>query len=182
VQLRRQLETNLVGHHAVTQAFLPLSRKARGRIVNVSSGLGRVASPYLGAYAASQFAKEGLSDALRRELRPFGVAVSVVQPGAIRTPIWGKVSEVGHETLGGAPEDVADLYRESFLRFLENNDRRARASATRPESFANAVAHALTARRPKTRYRVGRDSRLTSVLARILPDAILDAAFAAIVR
>ncbi|MEV8510457.1 SDR family NAD(P)-dependent oxidoreductase [Actinoplanes sp. NPDC051475] len=180
-QLRHQLETNLIGHHAVIQAFLPLSRMAHGRIVNVSSGLGRIASPYLGAYAASQFAKEGYSDALRRELRPSGVSVSVVQPGAIRTPIWEKVSEVGHGVLDGAPEEVAERYRDSFLRFLESNDRRARASATRPEDFAGAVAHAMTARRPKTRYRVGRDSRLTSVLARVLPDKILDAAFAAIV-
>ncbi|WP_280526217.1 SDR family NAD(P)-dependent oxidoreductase [Couchioplanes caeruleus] len=180
-QLRHQLETNLIGHHAVIRAVLPLARMARGRIVNVSSGLGRIASPYLGAYAASQFAKEGYSDALRRELRPFGVHVSVVEPGAIRTPIWEKVSEVGHRTLDGAPEDVAELYRESFLRFLEGNDRRARASATRPEGFADAVAHAMTARRPKSRYRVGRDSRLTSVLARVLPDKVLDAAFATIV-
>ncbi|UQA97195.1 SDR family oxidoreductase [Streptomyces halobius] len=180
-QLRRQLETNLVGHFAVTRAFLPLSRTAGGRIVNVSSGLGRIAGPYLGAYAASQFAKEGLSDALRRELRPFGVAVVVVQPGAIKTPIWGKVRDVGHDTLGGAPEDVAGLYRESFLRFLERNEQRARSSATRPENFAKAVTHALTARRAKTRYRVGRDSQATSVLARLLPDAALDAAFRAVV-
>jgi NAD(P)-dependent dehydrogenase (short-subunit alcohol dehydrogenase family) len=180
-QLRRQLETNLIGHFAVTRALLPLSRKAGGRIVNVSSGLGRVASPYLGAYATSQFAKEGLSDALRRELRPFGMAVVVVQPGAIGTPIWGKVRDVGHDTLGGAPEDVAGLYREPFLRFLERNEQRARTSATRPEAFAEAVAHALTASRPKTRYRVGRDSRATSVLARLLPDAVLDAGFRTVV-
>ncbi|MEV6596508.1 SDR family NAD(P)-dependent oxidoreductase [Actinoplanes sp. NPDC051346] len=180
-QLRHQLDTNLIGHHAVIQASLPLLRTAHGRIVNVSSGLGRIASPYLGAYAASQFAKEGYSDALRRELRPFDVAVSIVQPGAIRTPIWEKVSEVGHRTLDGAPVEVAELYRASFLRFLEGNDRRARASATRPERFADAVAHAMTARRPKSRYRVGFDSRLTSVLARVLPDRVLDAAFATIV-
>ena len=181
-QLREQLETNLVGHLAMTRAFLPLSRKARGRIVNVSSGLGRIASPYLGAYAASQFAKEGLSDALRRELRPFGVTVAVVQPGAIKTPIWGKVSQLGHNTLDESPEDVAQLYRESFLKFLDRNDRRARSSATRPESFSKAVAHALTAGRPKTRYRVGRDSQVTSVLARVLPDAVLDTAFGAVMR
>ncbi|MFI1302374.1 SDR family NAD(P)-dependent oxidoreductase [Streptomyces sioyaensis] len=84
-QLRRQLETNLVGHFAMTRALLPLSRKAKGRIINVSSGLGRITSPYLGAYASSQFAKEGLSDALRRELRPFGVAV-VVSPRRSPTP------------------------------------------------------------------------------------------------
>ncbi|MFI5496794.1 SDR family oxidoreductase [Actinoplanes sp. NPDC051859] len=180
-QLRQQLETNLIGHHAMIRAFLPLTRTARGRIVNVSSGLGRVASPYLGAYAASQFAKEGYSDSLRRELRPFGVHVVVVQPGAIKTPIWGKVSEVGNQTLEGAPAAVANLYRESFLRFLAGNDRRAQASATRPESFAAAVADALTARSPKSRYRVGRDSRLTSVVYRLLPDKVLDTVFTSVV-
>ncbi|WP_370271048.1 SDR family NAD(P)-dependent oxidoreductase [Streptomyces sp. V4I8] len=179
--LRYQMETNLIGHFAVTRAFLPQIRKAEGRIVNVSSGLGRIASPYLGAYAATQFAKEGLSDALRRELRPFGVAVVVVQPGAISTPIWGKVREAAHDILSGASQEVTDLYRPSFLNFLERNERRARSSTTHPESFANAVAHALTAGRPRTRYRVGRDARATSVLARLLPDAVLDAAFDAVV-
>ena len=179
--LRYQMETNLIGHFAVTRAFLPQTRKAEGRIINVTSGLGRIAGPYLGAYAATQFAKEGLSDALRRELKPFRVAVVVVQPGAISTPIWGKTREAAHDILGGAHDEVAELYRPSFLRFLERHEQWARSSTTHPENFARAVAHALTVRRPRTRYRVGRDAWAAGALARLLPDSLLDAAFSGVV-
>ncbi|MCX2181906.1 SDR family oxidoreductase [Streptomyces sp. SKN60] len=173
-QLRRQLDINVVGQLAVTQAFLPQLRRARGRVVNVTSGLGSVAIPYLGAYASAQFAKEALTDVLRRELRPHGVDVSVVQPGAIMTPIWGKVTETARAAMDGVPETVAELYRIPFHRFLHANERQARDSRTRPEDFARTVGQALTARRPRSRYRVGADARTVSVLARALPDAALD--------
>ncbi|MCD9193467.1 SDR family oxidoreductase [Streptomyces albireticuli] len=176
-RLRAQLDTNVVGAVAVTQAFLPQLRRARGRVVNVSSGLGAVAMPYLGAYATGQFAKEGMSDVLRRELRPFGVSVSVVRPGTIATPIWDKVREAGEELLGRAPEEVAGLYRASFERFLDMNEERARTSGTRPEDFARTVFRALTAPRARTRYHVGTDARTAAVLSRLLPDAALDRAF-----
>ncbi|KPC64062.1 short-chain dehydrogenase [Streptomyces chattanoogensis] len=179
-RLRQQLDTNVVGALAVTQAFLPQLRQSRGRIVNVSSGLGSVALPYLGAYAAGQFAKEGMSDALRRELRPFGVSVSVVKPGAIATPIWDKVREAGQEILDGAPEDIAALYRASFARFLQMNEERAQSSTTRPEDFARTVFRALTAPRPRTRYCVGSDARAAARLARLLPDTVLDRGFRAV--
>ncbi|MCS7478735.1 SDR family oxidoreductase [Umezawaea endophytica] len=177
-RLRDQLETNVVGAATVTSAFLPLLREARGRIVNVSSGLGRIASPFLGAYAASQFAKEGLSDALRRELRPFGVAVAVVQPGAIMTPIWTKLAAQGDDLLDTADAGVADLYRAPFRHFLAANDERARRSGTVPDDFARTVARALAARRPKSRYQVGPDARAGAVLYRLLPDSLLDLVFA----
>src|SRR5215217_1754299 len=104
--LRAQLETNVVGTVAVSQRFLPLLRASGGRIVNVSSGISNVALPYLGAYAAAQFAKEGLSDALRRELHPLGVSVSVIQPGAVFTPIWDKMRRSADEILAAAPAEV----------------------------------------------------------------------------
>ncbi|ONK12472.1 SDR family oxidoreductase [Streptomyces sp. MP131-18] len=173
-QLRRQLDTNVVGQLAVTQALLPPLRQARGRVVNVTSGLGSVAIPFLGAYASAQFAKEALTDVLRRELRPHGVAVTVVQPGAIMTPIWGKVSDVARDAMAGAPGQVAALYRDKFEQFLAYNEQQAKESPTRPEDFARAVGHVLTVRRPKARYRVGADARRVSVLARVLPDAALD--------
>jgi NAD(P)-dependent dehydrogenase (short-subunit alcohol dehydrogenase family) len=87
-ELRRQLEVNVIGQVAVTQAFLPAIRRARGRIVNVSSVGGRVALPLMSPYNASKFALEAVSDSLRREVRQFGVHVAVVEPGAIRTRIW----------------------------------------------------------------------------------------------
>lgn len=176
-RLRDQIETNLVGSLAVIQAFLPLLRASRGRIVNVTSGLGRVALPYLGAYAAAQFAKEGMSDALRRELRPFGVAVCVVQPGAIATPIWDKINDTGREVLMG---EAAHLYRGAFRRFLAANARQVGRSRTRPEDFAATVARALTARRPKTRYTVGPDVRLAAIASRLVPDALIDRHLAAL--
>jgi len=89
-ELRRQLEVNVIGQLAVTQAFLPALRRARGRIVNIGSIAGRSALPFLGAYAASKFALEAITDSLRVELAPFGIEVSVVEPGTIATPIWSK--------------------------------------------------------------------------------------------
>ncbi len=179
---RQQLEINLVGQLAVTQAFLPALRRARGaRIVNVTSGLGTVAIPYLGAYSAAQFAKESLSDALRRELEPMGVKVSVVSPGAIWTPIWGKVSEEGERALAAAPDHIADLYRSTFLNFLKGNEAGARASKTMPADVANAIHTALTVARPRTRYRVGADVRRGFLLTWLLPDTVIDGMFRQIV-
>ncbi|MFJ6671621.1 SDR family NAD(P)-dependent oxidoreductase [Actinosynnema sp. NPDC091369] len=179
--LRRQLEVNVVGQLAVTQAFLPQLRTARGRLVNVTSGLGTVAIPYLGPYSAAQFAKEGMSDALRRELAPMGVSVSVVSPGAIWTPIWGKIAQEGHDALSAAPARVADLYRATFLRFLQFNEQAAKDSKTRPAEVAAAIDSALTSAKPKTRYRIGTDVRRGSFLARVLPDTAVDSMFRKIV-
>ncbi|MDQ3405748.1 MAG: SDR family oxidoreductase [Actinomycetota bacterium] len=176
-QLRRQLDVNVVGQLDVTQHVLPLLRTARGRIVNVTSGVGSVAVPFLGAYAAAQFAKEGMSDALRRELRPLGVDVSVVRPGSIMTPIWGKIAESGDRVFDRVPSGVAGLYREQFLRFLKMNEEQAAASKTTPADFARTVLAALTVTQPKTRYSVGNDALVVALLARVLPDRLLDRQF-----
>jgi NAD(P)-dependent dehydrogenase (short-subunit alcohol dehydrogenase family) len=176
--MRSQLETNVVGALAVSQRFLPLLRASGGRIVNVSSGIGNVAPPYLGAYAAAQFAKEGLSDSLRRELRPLGVSVSVIQPGAVFTPIWGKMRRSADEILAAAPAEVVATYRARFSAFLNINEVRARASKTTPADYADAVAAALAAKRPKTRYRVGVDSWSSALARRVVPDRMMDALIA----
>jgi NAD(P)-dependent dehydrogenase (short-subunit alcohol dehydrogenase family) len=176
--MRRQLETNVVGALAVSQRFLPALRASGGRIVNVSSGLGFVAPPYLGAYSAAQFAKEALSDALRRELRPLGVSVSVVHPPIVATPIWGKMRESANAILAATPDDVADVYRARFTAALDANDARAQARKTTPADFVHAVAAALSARRPKARYLVGVDSWSSAVARRMVPDRVLDAVFA----
>jgi NAD(P)-dependent dehydrogenase (short-subunit alcohol dehydrogenase family) len=182
--LRAELEVNLVGSIALTQELLPLLRKRTavvppaipaGRIVNVSSGIGRVAPPFLGAYAASQFAKEGMSDALRRELAPLAVSVSVVEPGAVMTPIWSKVSATARRVLETAPDESAGPYRGRFQTFVDLNGNRARESRTRPEAVAAAITHAMNARRPRSRYHVGPDSWAAAIAARLLPDRVLDA-------
>jgi NAD(P)-dependent dehydrogenase (short-subunit alcohol dehydrogenase family) len=176
--MRTQMETNVIGALAVLQHLLPLLRASGGRIVNVSSGIGNVASAYLGAYAATQFAKEGLSDALRRELRPLGVSVSVIQPGAVYTPLWGKIRESAHEILDAAPAEVGDAYRARFIPFLKMNEARGRASKTTTADYANAVAAALAAKRPKIRYRVGVDSWGSVFARRVVPDRMMDALIA----
>lgn len=173
--LRTQLETNVVGTVAVTQRLLPLLRASGGRIVNVSSGIANVAPPYLGAYAAAQFAKEGLSDALRRELRPLGVSVSVIQPGAVITPIWGKMRRSADAILAAAPAEVVAAYRERFIESLDTSESLVQATKTTTADYADAVAAALAAKRPRTRYRVGVDSRVSALARRVVPDRMMDA-------
>jgi NAD(P)-dependent dehydrogenase (short-subunit alcohol dehydrogenase family) len=173
--LRTQLETNVVGAVAVSQRFLPLLRASGGRIVNVGSGIGNVVPPYMGAYAAAQFAKEGLSDALRRELRPLGVSVSVIQPGVIITPIWDKMRRSAEEILAAATGEVAETYRHRFIESLNTSEGLARSSKTTAADYVDAVAAALAAKRPKIRYRVGVDSWGSALARRVVPDRMMDA-------
>jgi NAD(P)-dependent dehydrogenase (short-subunit alcohol dehydrogenase family) len=171
-QLRRQLEVNLVGHVAVTQALLPNLRSARGRIVNVGSIAGRSSLPFLGAYAASKHALEAVTDALRVELRPFGIAVTVIEPGTIATPIWRKGGERFEELAAQTPEELGELYGQRMEAFRAA----ATAAGQRAEpadKVAIVVEHALTAERPKARYVVGRDARLRSLVER-LPAGLRD--------
>jgi len=171
-ELRRQLEVNVVGQIAVTQAFLPLIRQGKGRIVNMSSISGLVATPFLGPYAASKFALEALSDALRRELSPWGIHVALVEPGRIKTPIWEKSLRAADRIAAQLPPEATRKYGSA----MDENRRRA-GNETRGapvEAVARAVAHALTAERPRIRYLVGVDARLGALLARWLPGRILD--------
>ena len=171
-ELRRQLDVNVVGQIAVTQALLPALRRARGRVVLVGSIAGRSALPFLGPYAASKHALEALCDALRVELAPWSIHVSIVEPGTIATPIWTKGAEIAEEIQAQAPAETLALYRRRIDAF-----RRAAAAAGRrgapPERVAEAVDHALTAERPKTRYLVGRDARLRAGFE-LLPDRLRD--------
>lgn len=176
--MRAQLETNVVGVLAVSQQFLPLLRASAGRIVNISSGIGSLAPPYLGPYAAAQFAKEGMSDSLRRELRPLGVKVSIIQPGAVDTPIWAKMRQSANEILSATSGDVVETYRARFSEFLDTNEARAKTSRTTAADYADAVAAALAAKRPKARYRVGSDSWASALARRVATDRALDALLA----
>ena len=171
-ELRRQLEVNLVGQVAVTQAFLPHLRAARGRIVNVGSIAGHSALPFLGAYAASKHALEAVTDALRVELQPFGIEVAIVEPGTIGTPMWRKGAEGFQRLAADMPDDLGRLYGGR----LEAFRRAAAAAAQRGEpadNVAEVVERALTAKRPKTRYLVGRDARRRARVER-LPDRLRD--------
>lgn len=172
-RLRRQLEVNVVGLHAVTQAFIPLIRRARGRIVHIGSIAGRIATPFAGAYAASKHAVEALTDALRLELAPDGIHVSVIEPGQIKTPIWDKGLQEFSAVTSQIPAEGMQRYR-SRLQALRHILDRARERAASPEAVADAVLHALTAPEPRTRYVVGGDARLRLWLARLLPDRAMD--------
>lgn len=172
-ELRRQLEVNLVGQVAVTQAFLPALRAARGRIVNVGSIGGRVAAPLLGPYAASKFALEGVTDALRRELRPWGIAVSIIEPATIATPIWDKGAETAEGIVAGLPPEAEQRYGRLFdaMRAIAA---RGMTDGLPPQAVADVVVHALTATRPRTRYLVGTEAKVSARLATLLPDRLFD--------
>lgn len=171
--LRRQLEVNVIGQIAVTQAFLPLIRKGRGRIVNIGSIRGRIAGPFAGTYAASKFAMEALTDSLRQELRPWGIHVSIVEPGRIDTPLWSKGLAAADELEKQLPKEALDLYDTAIAAVRRSNEKSAQ-EGTSPDEVAKAVAHALLSKRPKTRYVIGRDAQIAAAVAKIIPDQMRD--------
>jgi NAD(P)-dependent dehydrogenase (short-subunit alcohol dehydrogenase family) len=171
--LRRQLEINVVGQVAVTQAFLPLIRASRGRIVNMGSISGRVATPFTGAYAASKFALEALTDALRLELAPWGISVSIIEPGAVATPIWEKAARTAEAILRSVPPEAFVLYAEA-IEALKSTAATAEKNAVDPVNVARVVQHALTAPKPKTRYLVGREAKFRAAMALLVPDRVRD--------
>ena len=174
---REQLEVNLVAHVAVTQAFLPLIRIGRGRIVNVGSIGGHIVLPIHGAYSASKFGMEALTDALRLELRQWRIPVSLIDPGATETAIFGKtLAEIDNleSTLG---EHGYRLYAEQIAAIR----RLVVKTASNPDPaivLAKTIGRAMTADRPKTRYLAGKDAKATAALARSGTDHIKDMAIA----
>jgi NAD(P)-dependent dehydrogenase (short-subunit alcohol dehydrogenase family) len=172
-ELRRQLDVNVVGQIAVTRVFLPMLRNAGGRVVNIGSIGGRVALPLLGPYAASKFAMEALTDSLRREVGRLGVGVSIIEPGAIATPIWEKSSAAADGLMKDMPPEAESLYG-SLIAAVRAEAERIPERGLPPQAVAEVVEHALTARRPKTRYLVGRDAKSRALVARMLPDRVFD--------
>ena len=177
-QLRRQLEVNVIGQVAVTQQFLPALRAARGRIVNVSSIGGRVALPLISPYAASKFALEAISDSLRRELLPHGVDVIVIEPGGVKTPIWGKGNQTADEIQEGLPPEAEQLYGAMVAALRTRTVEISQQSGIEPREVAEAIGRALTAGRPRTRYLVGTDAKIRARVAKVMPDRMMDRAIA----
>lgn len=169
-QFRDQLEVNVTGVLSLTQAFLPLLKPAdgapAGRIVNISSVSGATAFPFLGAYAAAKFALEAMSDAMRRELGVYGIAVSVVQPGGVATPIWDKSNDVTF------PMPRANPYLPG-LKVFRDLGRAAGANGMPPERVGRLVRAILAAPRPKPRYLITQ-SGITERIMRALPTRLLD--------
>ncbi|MEO8091664.1 MAG: SDR family oxidoreductase [bacterium] len=178
---RRQFDVNVLGQVAVTRALLPMLRAAQGRVVFMSSIGGRGSLPFTAPYNASKHAIEAIGDSLRQEMRPFGVEVSIIEPGAIATPIWEK----GNTSAAGAratmSDEVRSLYGEGMDR-LQRLATKLGQGGIPPERVADAVAHALTASRPRTRYLVGTDAKIQARLGALLSDRGRDRLIARMIR
>jgi NAD(P)-dependent dehydrogenase (short-subunit alcohol dehydrogenase family) len=173
-EVRQVMEVNVVGVFAVTQAFLPMLRRGRGRIVNVSSAAGLNAPPGLSPYAASKFALGALTDSLRVEVAPFGIPVSIVFPGLTDTAFIDKGIEYAAYKLSELREQAPGELSDAYAVYFEGASARfARSRGQSPDVVAAAIAHALAARRPKRRYVVGRDARAVALLHK-LPGRLRD--------
>jgi NAD(P)-dependent dehydrogenase (short-subunit alcohol dehydrogenase family) len=172
-EFEHQMQVNVTGQLAVTQGFLGLLRQSRGRIINMGSIAGRSPNPYLGAYNASKFALEALTDVMRMELRPWGISVSIIEPGSIATPIWDKSltqSEIGQESLS---QSAQKLYGQR-MNIVRQKMQIIASKGISPDMVAETVVHALTANKPKTRYLIGQDAKIGALLKHILPDKLHD--------
>jgi NAD(P)-dependent dehydrogenase (short-subunit alcohol dehydrogenase family) len=171
-RLRHQLEINVISQVSVTQLFIPLLRKSQGRIINVGSIAGIFASPMMGPYCASKYAMEAISDVMRRELKPWKIRVSLLEPGVIATKIWGKARNRAEQAIKDSPEELMRLYQPLIEKIMkvavESED-----NAQSPDVVVDAVVHALTSPRPKARYRMGPKASAQKMIS-WLPDTIQD--------
>ncbi|UCF27875.1 MAG: SDR family NAD(P)-dependent oxidoreductase [Chloroflexota bacterium] len=172
-KMRGVFEANFFGVLALTQKFLPLLRQARGRIVNVSSMASIVVAPFHGPYSTSKLALNALSDALRLELRPNRVKVSLIIYGSVRTPIWDKGRTTSESIVKHYPPEAWDIYGTNY-RILVNYFRRMGKSGISPEEATHAIVHALSTKQPKTRYYVGRDAKLFNFFNNFLQGRLRD--------
>jgi NAD(P)-dependent dehydrogenase (short-subunit alcohol dehydrogenase family) len=172
-ELREQLEVNVLGQIAVAQAVLPMLRLARGRIVNMGSVSGLVAAPYLGPYSASKHALEAVTDALRLELRHWGISVSIIEPANVKTPIWDKALAFAANLIEQSTPEQLALYGRDIDAMRKASEEMGQ-SGMPVELVVKAVMHALFTRRPKTRYLVAPKTWLMMKLAKLVPDRTRD--------
>jgi short-subunit dehydrogenase len=175
-ELRWQFEVNVIGQVAVTQAFLPMIRQAKGRIINIGSVSGKISSPFFSALCASKFALEALNDALRMELHPWGIEVVLIEPGSIASTAPDKVEASLQKKLVNmspiARGMYGDIYKFSLQQLIKSN-----RMGISPEEVANVIQKALEANKPKTRYFVSKEKVMLNfllMLAKILPDRVCD--------
>ncbi|AJY75542.1 SDR family oxidoreductase [Paenibacillus beijingensis] len=169
-EIKQQFDINVFGQIAVTQAFLPLLRKQSGRIVNIGAVTGKTAMPFIGALSASKHALEAVTDALRVELQPWNIQVSIIEPAAIGTNIFNKAAVTAKLSLDRVQADKRKLYDQAISTV---NASFAKQPVSKTDVVVDAIVHALTANRPRTRYAVGRGARLVVLLSRF-PDRIVD--------
>ncbi|MEU4164789.1 SDR family oxidoreductase [Actinoplanes sp. NPDC026670] len=180
-QWRHVFEVNLFGHVAVTQALLPALLHNRGRVINISSIGGKAALPTYGAYAGTKFALEAVSDALRREVATLGVAVVVIEPGGVRTQMATRAIATAQQVAARMTPEQDQRYG-GLVHAINALMDTGTASGLTADAAARVIATAVTARRPRTRYTIGRDAALITRLTRLLPDRTLDRIVAATLR
>ena len=173
--LRRQFEVNVVGAIDLIRRVLPVMRSAgSGRIINVSSVVAHISTPFLGAYNASKAALNSLSESLRMEVARWGVRVILIEPGAIATPFRRNALR----TLPAPTAAGPSAYRLQYEAMFKIWRKRAERAAVGPEVVARAIVHAVEARRPRARYRMTAIARLGPLFRPWLPDRVADALIA----
>ena len=179
-ELRRIFEVNVFGGVELAQAFLPQLRASRGRLVFVGSISGRIAVPFIAPYSMSKYALRALADALRIELGPAGIGVSLIEPSAVKTPIWSKGRDSREALLALLPPDAMERYGPQMEAMFAQVEREE-SGAMPVEDVARAILHAVAARKPRPRYLLGTGARAGSVVA-LLPTALRDRAIRASMR
>ena len=174
---RRLFDVNLFGHVAVMQALLPALIESRGTVVNISSVGGKVAMAAYGPYAGTKFALEAASDSLRREIEPLGVKVVVIEPGAVTTGMLEQVDARGQHVVSRMTAEQRGRYA-ALMHAVTAQAKASVPGAASPETAARVIADAITSRRPRTRYAVGRGTAMIIRLTRLLPDRTLDSLLA----
>ncbi len=169
--LRKQFEVNVFGLQELTNRLIPVFRRQRrGRIVNISSVSGRISLPYSGAYSASKYALEALSDALRNEVRSDGIRVSLIEPGVIRT----KFNEKAQGYFLPIKEKRTSHHYKSYQKISQGRQKELPLRVPPPEVVVKRIIHALESSRPRARYLVAKEAYLFIILKRILPDNLID--------
>ncbi|HYA67864.1 MAG TPA: SDR family oxidoreductase [Acidimicrobiales bacterium] len=174
---RRQFDVNVIGQVAVTKAVLPLMRRSLsgGRIVFMGSIGGRVSSPFIAPYTASKHAIEAIAESMRHELAGSGIRTIVVEPGAVRTPIWDKGQSAANDIEASLPPEGLQRYAPAIAQLRKAMEFQSRTGVD-PSVVARVVERAVTAPRPAARYVVGRDAKVMAIVARLLPDGARDRA------
>jgi NAD(P)-dependent dehydrogenase (short-subunit alcohol dehydrogenase family) len=170
---RHQLDVNVTGQLAVTQACLPLLRRAGGRVVMIGSIGTRFTPPFIGPLAASKSTLATMSTALRQELAPFGVRVTLVEPGSIRSEAVGKLEADARQVLNNASPEGRVLYQDAFLHLVSFFSA-LHQHGSAPDSVARTVVRALTSARPRACYLAGKNARRMALMAALLPPAAQD--------
>lgn len=170
---RQLYEVNFFGHVAMTQTFLPALLANKGCVVNVSSVGGKIAMATYGPYASTKFALEAVSDSLRREVGPLGVKVIVVEPSAVKTEIFGVVAKTAQRVLDGMTKEQRDRYA-ALLRGVVSQAQAAEVKGVPPDVAGRIIADAISSKRPRSRYTVGREAAIITRMIRFLPDRLLD--------